>query len=98
MLFYVYEYQHSFVTTLERLSELVGDAGFEMKRGARFLTTHGFSHSFWKRALDRAVANGVLFFARSPLVSAIGRSMLGTGLMFRIHKNLYDHVAVVAVK
>lgn len=94
-LFYLYEYQHGFPTNRCRLEELVSDAGFEIERSTAFLTPLGFSSL---RSLDRVVAHLALPVARSSLFIALFRGLGLDRLLFRIHKNLCDHVAVVGRK
>ncbi len=97
-LFYLYEYQHSFFTSIDRLQTMLSDAGFEITSSRAFLTELGLTKSKLNQGLDRVIANTVLLFARSIFLTSIMRAVLGRDLLFKIHKNLYDHVFVVAKK
>ena len=97
-LFYLYEYQHSFLTTLSRIETLLGDAGFKVIGSRAFLTSLGLSKFRAIRIVDRLVAHMLLIFARSITITGVMRVILGRSIVFRIHKTLYDHIAVVAQK
>ncbi len=97
-LFYVYEYQHSFVTTVYRVQSMLRDSGFVMVSSGRFLTSFGLSEGVLARSLDRFIAQTALLLARSPTLLALGRLVFGEGLVFKVHKNIYDHFFVVARK
>lgn len=97
-LFYLYEYQHSFFTCLDRMETMLEDTGFSITSARPFLTGMGLSKSPVIRIADRVIANTLLLFARSVVVTSLMRFFLGRELVFKIHKNLYDHVAVVARK
>lgn len=80
------------------MATMLEDAGFSITSARPFLTGMGLSKSLIVRTADRVLANTLLLFARSVVVTALMRSILGRDLVFKIHKNLYDHVAVVASK
>ena len=98
MLFYMYDYQHSYFTSIARIESLLEDTGFEIAFSTSFLTPLGVSSHKLIALIDRALAHTLLVFGRSPLVSALLGILLGHTLTFRIHKNLTDHVAVVGRK
>ncbi len=93
-LFFRYEYQHSFVTTRERLNKFLKDCGFRIVASRDFL--------FWLsprlNVLDRVVAHVVVPLARNPILEFMIARMTSEDVLFRIHKNVYDHVAVLARK
>jgi SAM-dependent methyltransferase len=97
-LFFAYEYQHTYVTTPARVETMLGDAGFTVERSCTFLSSVGLSRNPFSRGLDRVAAHCLLLFARSPLVTGVMRWLLGRDFVFRVHKNLYDHFAIVARK
>lgn len=97
-LFYLYEYQHSYFTCQHRIETMLVDTGFNITASQSFLTGIGLSKNRIFKALDRVIAHTLLLFARSVLVTAIMRSVLGRDLVFKIHKNLYDHTSIVAIK
>jgi SAM-dependent methyltransferase len=93
-LFFRYEYQHSFVTTRERLNKFLKDCGFQIVTSRDFL--------FWLspriNILDRLVAHTLIPLARNPLLEFVITRMTSEDFLFRIHKNVYDHVAILAQK
>ena len=93
-LFFRYEYQHSFVTTRERLNKFLKDCGFQIVTSRDFL--------FWLsprlNILDRVLAHAVIPLARNPLVEFVITRLTSEDFLFRIHKNVYDHVAILAQK
>ncbi len=97
-LFHMYEYQHCFVTTLGRIEALMRDAGFDITLSRAYLTNAGLSRWSIVRAIDRVVAHTSLLFGRSVILNSMARAVLGRDLLFRIHKNLCDHIAVVGRK
>ncbi len=97
-LFHMYEYQHCFVTTLGRIEAMMRDSGFDITLSRAYLTNAGLSRWWLVRAIDRVVAHASLFFGRSVILNAMARTVLGRDLLFRIHKNLCDHIAVVGRK
>ncbi len=97
-LFHMYEYQHSFVTTLGRIEALMRDSGFDVTHSRAYLTNAGLSRWWFVRAIDRVVAHTSLLFGRSVILNSMARAVLGRDLLFRIHKNLCDHIAVVGRK
>ncbi|MGI9303288.1 MAG: methyltransferase domain-containing protein [Gammaproteobacteria bacterium] len=97
-LFDFYEYQHQFLTTLPRLVAMFEDVGFQIDLARPFLTPLGLSRSGVVRAVDRVVANAALVILRQRLVNSVLSFLIGSNLLFRIHKNVYDHVVVVARK
>lgn len=98
ILFYLYEYQHSFFTTVYRLESMVRDSGFDLMSSGRFLSSLGLARNPFARALDRFIAQIALFIGRSEIFMAAGRLLLGESFVFKVHKNIYDHIYVVAKK
>ena len=97
-LFYLYEYQHSFFTTIDRIETMFRETGFEVKMARAFLTNYGLSSNFVVRSTDRIFANLVLLFARNGLIISLLRGLFGRKLVFKIHKNLFDHIVLIGQK
>jgi len=97
-LFYLYEYQHSFYTTIDRVETMLKETGFEIKLARAFLTNYGLSSNFIVRAVDRIFANVVLLFARNGLFISLLRGLLGRNFVFKVHKNLFDHIVLIGQK
>jgi len=95
MIFYLYDYQHNFVTTGGRLEHLLRDTGFEVVSSRCFLTRLGLTPL---RLIDRVTAHFLLFFMRSPLVYSLVRVLFGDRLSLGIYKNLYDQILVIGRK
>jgi len=95
MIFYLQDYQHTFVTNRGRLEHLCRDSGFDVLLSRCFLTNVGLS-SMWM--LDRIFAHSVLVFLRSPLAYSLVRRLTGERLSCKIYKNLYDQAIMVARK
>ena len=95
-IFYMHEYQHNYFTNTERTVSLLNDAGFEVTNSRSFLTGFGLSKYKVLNVIDRMFAHTVLAFARSIFLEAIMKAILGGPMIFKIHKNLYDHFAVIA--
>jgi len=97
-LFYLYEYQHSFFTTLDRIEPMFKETGFEVKMARAFLTNYGLSSNFIVRSADRIFANLILLFARNGLFVSLLRGLCGRNFVFKIHKNLFDHIILIGEK
>lgn len=97
-LFYMYEYQHNYFTNRDRVETMLTDAGFKVTDSCAFLTGFGLSNFGIVRMFDRVLANLILLFARSVLITELMKAVLGRSLVFKIHKNLYDHIGVVAIR
>jgi cyclopropane fatty-acyl-phospholipid synthase-like methyltransferase len=93
-LFFRYEYQHTYITTADRLQNLLSDCGFEIIRSRSFLLwlSPGLN---W---IDRIVAHTAIPFLLNPLVESVIVMLTSKRLLFRIHKNIFDHVAVLGRK
>lgn len=94
-LFYLHEYQHNYFTNVDRIVSLLDDSGYSVVKAKPFLTSLGTYDSKSMNIIDRVFANIVLAFARNVLLTSIVRGVFGRKLLFKIHKNLYDHVCVV---
>ncbi len=97
-LFYLYEYQHSFVTTLRRIETMFVETGFKIIESRPFLTNYGLSSNKLLNVFDRVLANIVLIFARNGIVISILKAIFGKEFVFKVHKNLYDHIVVIGQK
>ncbi len=95
-LFYLFDYQHTFVITGGRLERLAADTGFTEARSQAFLTGMGLSSSV--RWLDRIVAHTAYVFLRSPLFRGVLGSLVGGGTLCQIHKSVLDRILFTARK
>ncbi len=94
-LFFEYEYQHSFVTTMGRMEKMFNDAGLSVTHKADFLIkpNKGFYSVF-----DRMLAYTMLPFARSNVIAAMFRICRQEKLLYKIRKNLFDHILIIGQK
>lgn len=92
--FFQYEYQHAFVTTLDNVSNGLKDTGFDIEDAKCYLT--------WlnpkKRVFDRIVANVCVPIGTNLYVENILRTAISPNFLFKVHKNLFDNIAVLARK
>lgn len=93
-LFYRYEYQHSYVTTKDRLVNLLGDSGFSIVHSKSFL--YWLSPGLNK--IDRLLAHTLIPIATNPMMESIVKFFSSEEFLFRIHKNTFDHIGVLAQK
>lgn len=96
-LFYEYEYQHSYQTTEDRLAILLADAGFSIVKSSKFLFPWAVK-SKWHTLIDRMLANIMVPIGRSYLISGFMKAIFNKEFVFRVHKNLFDHVGLIAQK
>jgi SAM-dependent methyltransferase len=93
-LFFQYEYQHSFITTLDNLRNALSDCGFEVIDSKCFL--------MWLaprlRWIDRLVAHICIPIGTNILFESLVRVLFSERFLFRLHKNLFDNVALLARK
>lgn len=93
-LFFQYEYQHTFITTLDNLRNALCDCGFEVVDARCFL--------MWLapelRWLDRLVAHTCIPIGTNILFESLVRFLTSQRFLFRLHKNLFDNVALLAKK
>lgn len=94
-LFYEYEYQHSYPMTEARLIRLLEDSGFRILIHKAFLISPGW-HRF--QYFDRLLAHILVPVSRSMSFRLIVRYLMGYNFLFKIHKNLHDHIGVIAQK
>ncbi len=95
-LFYLHEYQHNYFTSAERTTSLLQDSEFDIVAVKSFLTGVGLSKIKILNIVDRIFAHVILVFARNIFLTACVRAIIGKNLLFKIHKNLYDHFSVLA--
>jgi SAM-dependent methyltransferase len=93
-LFFQYEYQHSYVTTLCRLRNMLTDCGFPIVTARCFL----LSLSPRLRWLDPVLAPTLIPVALNPLIQGLASSLASQEFLFRVNKNMFDHVAILARK
>ena len=93
-LFFQYEYQHSYITTNDRLKNLLIDSGFEIIHSRCFFLwlSPGLN---W---IDRIIAHTIIPIVINPLVGSLIRVVISNDFLYRIHKNIFDHVAILAKK
>lgn len=96
-LFYEYEYQHAYPTTEDRIVNLLQDAGFEVIKQTKFLFPWGLKGGLYSM-LDRILAHVMVPLGRSVILSSVLQLFFGKKFVFRVHKNLYDHLVVLAQK
>ncbi|MDJ0795276.1 MAG: class I SAM-dependent methyltransferase [Calothrix sp. MO_167.B12] len=93
-LFFKYEYQHSYITNIYRLKNILEDCGFEIANKQCFFLW--LSPKFnW---LDRLLAHIIIPISINPLVQTLIRTLISEDFLFRVHKNMFDQVAIVARK
>jgi SAM-dependent methyltransferase len=88
--FWDIDYTHNFVTTERRMRQLFYDGGFEIERVVRAI---GGATGIWRDLL----AAGSLF-TNIPGVDAVARRVRCEDLVFRVRKNLFETLAIVARK
>lgn len=93
-LFFQYEYQHSYVTTADRLTNMLADCGFKIIKVRCFLMWLS-PRLNW---LDRLVAHALIPLTTNALAQGLIGGLTSKDFLFRIHKNVFDHVAVLARK
>ncbi len=93
-LYFKYEYQHSFIVTRHRIGNALEDCGFEIVNSRSFL----ISPAPWKNIMDRILVHTAVPVLTNAWVQALIRMLANEDILFRINKNLYDHVAVLARK
>lgn len=94
-LFYEYEYQHSYPTTEARLIKLLEDSGFKIIKHKAFLISPGWKYFQY---IDRLIAYILIPISRNMIFRAFLKSLTSQKFLFKIHKNLHDHVGVIAQK
>lgn len=92
--FYLHEYQHSFIVTKYRLRAMLEDSGFEVVESRNYLLILRKDLNW----LDRIIAYLVLPFAVSTIGQGLLRTLTSERFAFRVNKNIYDHVAIVGRK
>jgi SAM-dependent methyltransferase len=93
-LFFRYEYQHSYITTRDRLLNLGQDCGFQIVHTKCFL--------WWlsrrMNRIDRLFAHTIIPLATNPLIESLVTLVMSEDFLFRVHKNVCDHVGILARK
>ncbi len=92
--FYLHEYQHTFIVTKYRLRMMLEDSGFEVVESRNYLLILRKDLNW----LDRFIAYLVLPIAVSTIGQGLLRALTSEKFAFRVNKNLYDHVAIVGRK
>lgn len=93
-LYFKYEYQHTYIVTKYRIANMLGDCDFEAVKTRCFL----ISMAPLKNVLDRVAVHAFLPILTNTWVQNILCSFVGEKILFRINKNLFDHVALLARK
>ena len=96
-LFYEYEYQHAYPTTEDRIVNLLQDVGFEVIKQTKFLFPWALKGGLYS-ILDRLLAHVMVPMGRSIFLSSVLQLFFGKEFVFRVHKNLFDHVVVLGRK
>ena len=94
-LFYEYEYQHSYPLTETRLIKLLEDCGFRIISHKAFLISPGWKYF---QSVDRLLANILIPIVRNMFFRSLLKLFAGQNFLFKVHKNLYDHIGVIAQK
>jgi len=71
---------------------LLEDTNYSVVKTNSFLTSLGAYDSRFLNIVDRVFANLVFAFSGNILLAAMLKGRLGRGLLFKIHKNIFDHV------
>jgi len=95
-LFFEYEYQHNFITTEYRLAALLKDSGFHIVRCEKMLFP--FLSYKYVQYVDRILAHTLIPFTRSSIFRGIIKGLSNEEVLFRIHKNMFDHIMIMAQK
>ncbi len=93
-LFFQYEYQHSYIVTVYRLKNMLADCGFKIINARCFFLWLSPQLNW----VDRLLAHTVIPILISPIVQGILSTLFSEEFLFRIHKNIWDNVAVLAQK
>ena len=90
-LFFRYEYQHTYITTEDRLRNMLSDCGFEVVRSRSYFIwlSPGLN---W---VDRLLAHTAIPILRNPMIESFITALTSKKMLFRIHKNIFDSVAVL---
>lgn len=93
-MFFEYEYQHSYITTIGRIKKMFYDVGLEVTHQSAFLI------SPTKRLflIDRLFAYTVLPIVRQAWITGLFSLLKLENLLFRVRKNFFDHIIVIGQK
>lgn len=94
-LFFEYEYQHSFVTTIGRIKRMFSDVGLLVTCQHDFLIKPSRGLFYF---IDRMLVFTLLPVIRHPFVTTIFRISKQEKILFKIRKNLFDHILVIGRK
>lgn len=94
-LFFEYEYQHSFVTTMGRIKRMFSDVGLLVTHQRDFLIKPNKGLFYF---IDRLLVFTLLPVVRHPFVTIIFRITKQEKILFKIRKNLYDHILIIGRK
>ena len=93
-MFFQYEYQHSFVTTKDRLKKMLSDSGYEIVTAINYF--------LWLspklNRVDRFLAQIIMPLSINTLIQGLISAIISEKFVFQIHKTLYDHSAILARK
>ncbi len=93
-LYFKYEYQHSFIVTRHRIRQMLADSGFTTLTEKCFLITLNPALNW----LDRLFAHAALPVLTSAPFQSLIRGLTSDRVLFRLNKNIYDHVALLGRK
>lgn len=88
--FWDIDYTHNFVTTERRMRQLLHDGGFAIERLDRSIGR--------ATGLQRDLLAGASLFANIPGLDALSRYTRTEELLFRVRKNLFETLTIVARK
>jgi SAM-dependent methyltransferase len=88
--FWDVDYTHNFVTTERRIRQLLYDGGFELRAVVRSIGA--------ATGLRRDVLAGAALFTNLPGLNTLSRYTGTENLLFKIRKNLFETIEVVAQK
>ena len=94
-LFFEYEYQHTYPTTVTRIIQVLEDTGFKIVKHRKFFSELGLTNLL---VIDRMLAHIVIPVVRNSIFCALIKLLANQNILGKIHKNVYDHVSVLGQK
>ena len=81
-MFFQYEYQHSFVTTKDRLKKMLSDSGYEIVRAINYF--HWMSPRL--NRVDRFLAHMIMPLSINTFIQGLLGTIISEKFVFQIHK------------
>lgn len=94
-MFFEYEYQHTYITTFERIENMFLDAGLTICRRDAFMVKPNKGFLLF---IDRIMAYTLIPLVRNPLLTASFNIFGQRRLLFKVRKNIYDHIVIIGRK